>query len=84
MAKIMRADKKPKPLAVCSVCQALTDRRENLNHRCDAVVNSRRCSGMYQSALTRLWDACGACDCAGKVGTQICAECRGFGWKLYS
>lgn len=80
----MRPEKKAKPLAVCSVCQALTDRREMLNHRCDQVVNGRRCYGRFQSALTRLWDECASCEGHGKVGTQACAECKGFGWKLYS
>lgn len=80
----MRRDKKEKPLAVCSVCQALTDRRDNLNHRCSQVVNGRRCSGMFQSALTRLWDECQGCEGTGQIGTQACTECRGFGWKLYS
>jgi hypothetical protein len=80
----MRADKKAKPLAVCSVCQALTERREQLGHRCGNVVNGRRCYGTYQSALTRLWDACEGCESTGKVGTQTCGECKGFGWRLYS
>lgn len=80
----MRPQKKTKPLAVCSVCQALTARREELNHRCDQTVNGRRCYGTFQSALTRLWDGCEACDATGQVGTQICSVCKGFGWTLYS
>ena len=80
----MRPEKKPKPLAVCSVCQALTDRREMLNHRCEQAVSGRRCYGRFQSALTRLWDECASCEGRGKVGTQTCGECKGFGWKLYS
>jgi len=79
----LRAEKRPKPLAYCNVCHALTHRHELLNHRCNAIVNNRRCYGTYKSALTVLWDACEACDAAGKIGTQVCAECKGFGWKLY-
>ena len=80
----MRRQKKDKPIGVCSVCQALSERRENLKHRCDQMVAGRRCSGIYESALTRLWDECQGCEGTGQVGTQICSECKGFGWKLYS
>jgi hypothetical protein len=81
--RIVRTGKQPKPAGACSVCQALTRRRELLNHRCDRVVNGRRCSGTYKSAITFLWDACDACEATGRVGTQACGECRGFGWRLY-
>lgn len=80
----MRPQKKDKPLAVCSVCQALTERRDQLNHRCDRIVSGRRCYGRFQSGLTRLWDECQGCDGTGKVGTLPCVECKGYGWKLYS
>ena len=78
-----RPEKKPKPLAACSVCHALTNVHEELNQRCRAVVSGRRCYGIYKSAITYLWDACGSCESTGKVGTQVCSECAGFGWKLY-
>ena len=80
---IMRPKKQPKPAGACSVCQALTRRHQDLNHRCDHVVNGRRCSGTFKSAMTFLWDPCESCEAAGKVGTQICRECAGFGWKMY-
>jgi DnaJ-class molecular chaperone len=80
----MRPQKKDKPLAVCTVCQALTDRHEYRNNRCNQIVAGRRCSGQFQSALTRLWDECQGCTGTGKVGTQVCTECKGFGWNLYS
>jgi hypothetical protein len=79
----LRPEKKAKPLAVCSVCQALSNRHELVNHRCDQIVSNRRCSGIYKSALTYLWDACEGCECTGRVGTQVCTECKGFGWKIY-
>jgi hypothetical protein len=79
----LRPEKKAKPLAVCSVCQALSNRHESVNHRCDQIVSNRRCSGIYKSALTYLWDACEGCECTGRVGTQTCTECKGFGWKIY-
>jgi hypothetical protein len=80
----MRLEKKSKPHAVCSVCQALSERRENTNQRCDQMLSGRRCSGRFQSSLTRLWDECQSCQGMGRVGTQPCMECKAFGWKLYS
>jgi hypothetical protein len=71
-------------MAVCSVCQALTNQREYLNHRCNQTVNGRRCYGTFKSGLTCLWDPCESCDSMGKVGSQVCTECKGFGWKLYA
>ena len=80
----MRPSKKPKPLGACNVCNALTDQHEQLNHRCDKVVNGRRCYGTYKSAITFLWDECETCEGAGVVGTQKCTACDGFGWRLYA
>jgi DnaJ-class molecular chaperone len=79
----MRPSKKPKPLAVCSVCQALSNVHENLNHRCDKTVNGRRCYGTYKSGLAYLWDACESCEATGVVGSQKCSACAGYGWRLY-
>jgi hypothetical protein len=79
----LRREKKGKPLAACSVCHALTDEHVYLNHRCSAIVSNRRCSGIYKSALSYLWDACEGCEAIGMVGSQVCTECKGFGWKMY-
>jgi hypothetical protein len=79
----MRTGKRPKPAGACSVCFGLTRQRMLLNHRCDRVVNGRRCSGTYRSAMTFLWDPCDSCEATGKVGSQVCRECAGFGWRMY-
>jgi hypothetical protein len=79
----VRREKKGKPLAACSVCHALTNEHVYLNHRCSAIVSNRRCSGIYKSALSYLWDACEGCEAIGMVGSQVCTECKGFGWKMY-
>jgi hypothetical protein len=76
--------KKPKPSGVCSVCQASSSRREALNHRCDRVVNGRRCAGTMASSVHALWDECESCRATGKVGTLACSACAAFGWKLYA
>jgi hypothetical protein len=79
----MRAERKPKPLAACSVCRALSNARENLNQRCNATVHGRRCAGIYKSALAYLWDPCESCDATGRVGSRTCEACSGFGWHIY-
>jgi hypothetical protein len=79
----MRAHKQDKPTAACNVCRALVNGLEHLNHRCNAVVNGRRCYGIYKSAMTYLWDQCESCEATGKVGPQVCSACAGFGWVMY-
>ena len=80
----MRQVKKPKPAGACSVCRAPTDLREMLNQRCRATLNGRRCYGTYHSDLSLVWDECQSCNGTGKVGTQVCSECAGYGWKLFA
>ena len=79
----MRPVKKPKPLGACSVCHTPTDHHEALNQRCQRIVYGRRCPGTFKSDLSYVWDECESCKGVGKVGTQVCAECSGFGWRLY-
>jgi DnaJ-class molecular chaperone len=33
--------------------------------------------------MTFLWDQCESCEATGKVGTQPCGACGGFGWIMY-
>jgi len=80
----MRQVKKPKPAGACSVCRAPTALHETLNHRCDSMVNGRRCYGTYHSDLSLIWDECQSCNGTGTVGTRICTECGGFGWRLFA
>ena len=69
---------------MCSVCSALSNARENLNHRCGHTFSGRRYYGIYKSAMTYLWDPCAGCEATGRVGSEVCRECAGFGWKLYA
>jgi DnaJ-class molecular chaperone len=79
----VRLSKLHHPLAACNVCHALTNQHEALNHRCDKTVTGRRCYGTYKSGVANLWDQCDSCEATGKVGSQPCSECGGFGWRLY-
>jgi DnaJ-class molecular chaperone len=74
--------KKSKPLAVCTVCRALTMNRVDVNTRCNNVVTGRRCSGVFRSGLGQVWVECDGCKGYGRVGSLACRECHGFGWKL--
>jgi len=74
--------KKSRPLAVCTVCGAYTDLVAYVNSRCHKTVNGRRCSGIFRSGLGQTWAECGSCNAYGKVGSESCRECSGFGWKL--
>ena len=78
----MRRIRKPKPSGVCNVCGQLTDQIEMINHRCTYTLHGRRCAGLFKSELNHTWVACESCDAVGKVGTVICGECSGFGWRL--
>ena len=77
-------DKLHKPLAVCSVCSALSNAHEQLNQRCHGTFNGRRCYGVMRSGVSALWDECESCHATGKVGPLPCRECESFGWKLYA
>jgi hypothetical protein len=78
MPRFMR----PKPVAACMECRAITDMHEQVNHRCDRLVNGRRCPGIYRSDLSLVWDKCQGCEATGYIGSQACVECAGMGWHL--
>jgi hypothetical protein len=80
----LRRDRKPKPLGVCTVCRDYTDEHIRMNHRCIRVHGGRRCSGIYRSSLTVVWNECPTCRAMGSVGSQKCGECAGWGWLLHS
>lgn len=78
----MQKVKKSKPLGVCTVCYALSDQLVLVNQRCNRVVNGRRCAGQFRSELSHVWTECEECRALGKVGSQPCASCGGYGWFL--
>ena len=74
--------KKRKPLAICSVCGAFTGEHRDLNHRCRRSHQGRRCWGTFKSNLGLVWEECLGCHAIGRVGSEICVECSGWGWRL--
>lgn len=79
----MRHSRKPKPLAVCTICRALIDPKQRVNQRCSHTVHGRRCAGTFRSDLSFVWDPCRGCEATGWVGSQVCSECSGHGWRLF-
>jgi hypothetical protein len=79
----MRHSRKPKPLAVCTVCRALIDPKQSVNQRCSEIVKGRRCAGIFRSDLSFVWDSCRVCEATGWLGSQVCSDCSGYGWRLF-
>lgn len=79
----MRIVKKPKPLAECEVCHWPTALKMEINHRCTHTVHGRRCSGVFKAGLGKVWNECQTCHATGELGSQVCSDCSGFGWKLF-
>jgi hypothetical protein len=79
----MQHPKKPKPLAVCTLCRSLIDPQQRVNQRCGKTVSGRRCAGTFRSDLSFVWDPCRGCEASGRLGSQACGECAGHGWRLF-
>lgn len=75
---------KPKPVAVCTRCGALSYAANLINGQCGQMVAGKRCVGVNGSALNADdWKQCDACAGAGSTGTVRCGRCDGAGW-LYA
>ena len=75
---------KPRPVAVCTRCGAVSYAAQFINGQCAQVVAGKRCLGVNGSALNADdWKPCSACAGAGATGTTRCGPCDGAGW-LYA
>jgi hypothetical protein len=72
---------RPKPVAICTRCNAVYD-VTGINERCGRTVNgNERCGGGISSALNDSdWEECPSCVARGEKGGAICAPCAGSGW----
>jgi len=75
--------KRAQPVGVCSICSALTNLREDIYYGCDRFVNGTRCAGTFNSATMYVWYECGSCKATGKVESDICGKCFGYGWTVH-
>jgi len=75
---------RPKPVAVCTRCGAVSYTPNLINGQCAQMVPGKRCVGVNGSALNADdWEQCAACAGAGSTGTDRCGQCDGAGW-LYT
>ena len=75
---------RPKPVAVCTRCGAVSYAPNLINGQCAQMVAGKRCVGVNGSALNADdWKQCAACADAGSTGTDRCGQCDGAGW-LYT
>lgn len=75
---------RPKPVAVCTRCGAVSYETKLINGQCGQTVAGKRCVGVNGSALNSDdWKQCDACAGTGNAGTNRCGRCDGAGW-LYN
>jgi hypothetical protein len=75
---------KPKPVAVCTRCGAVSYTANLINGQCGQTVAGKRCVGVNGSALNPDdWKQCAACAGTGSVEETRCGHCDGTGW-LYA
>ena len=75
------ASPKPKPVAVCTRCGAVSYETKLINGQCGQMVAGKRCVGVNGSALNADdWKQCDACAGAGSTGATRCGRCDGAGW----
>lgn len=73
---------RPKPVAVCTRCGAVSYETKLINGQCGQIVAGKRCVGVNGSALQADdWKPCDACAGAGSIGTTRCGRCDGAGWS---
>ena len=82
--KVDNESTRPKPVAVCTRCGAVSYSPNLINGQCGQMVAGKRCVGVNGSALNADdWKQCTACAGAGSTGATRCGQCDGAGW-LYA
>src|SRR5258707_12173231 len=75
---------RPKPVAVCTRCGAVSYAPNLINGQCAQTVAGKRCVGVNGSALNADdWKQWAACAGTGSPGPIRCGHCDGAGW-LYA
>jgi hypothetical protein len=75
---------KPRPVAVCTRCGAVSYAANLINGQCAETVAGKRCVGVNGSALSADdWKQCETCTGTGTNGKTRCGHCDGAGW-LYA
>ncbi len=75
---------KPRPVAVCTRCQAVSYDVAQINGRCANQIAGKRCVGVNGSALHQDdWKLCPKCSGSGTADRSPCGTCNSAGW-LYT
>jgi len=75
---------RPRPVAVCTRCGAVSYALSLINGQCGQTVAGKRCIGVNGSAPSADdWKRCAECEGTGSIGTTRCGPCDGAGW-LYA
>ena len=73
---------KPRPVAVCTRCGAVSYATNMINGQCAQTVAGKRCVGVNGSALSADdWKQCEPCAGTGINGKTSCGHCDGAGWS---
>jgi DnaJ-class molecular chaperone len=72
---------KPRPVAVCTRCGAVSDSATLINGCCGNRVGNQQCTGVIGSATNANdWDECPSCAGSGTTDAKRCGRCDGSGW----
>src|SRR5579885_1133324 len=75
---------KPRPVAVCTRCQAVSYDVAQINGRCANQIRQTMCVGVNGSALHQDdWKLCPKCSGSGTADRSPCGTCNSAGW-LYT
>ena len=75
------ADQRPKPIAACTRCGAVSYYANLINGPCGRWVADQRCDGINGSASRSTdWDECLDCAGSGTSDGARCGQCDGSGW----
>ena len=82
--KVTTESTKPRPVAVCTRCGAVSYAVNLINGQCVQIVAGKRCIGVNGSAPhADDWKQCDACAGTGSIEATPCGPCDGAGW-LYA
>ena len=73
--------KRPKPVARCTKCGALSYDAILIDAECGKMVGGKRCAGANGREMRKAdWKECTACSATGLTRAGNCERCDGAGW----
>jgi hypothetical protein len=73
--------KRPKPVARCTNCGALSYDATLVNEECGREIGEKRCAGTKAREMRKAdWKECQACSATGLARAGNCKRCDGVGW----